>query len=121
MYLTHITTEGERWDQLAWKYYGNALEYERIVAANPQAIRANAWLLTNEVLAVPVMLQPEWPRADVIRYTVQQGDSWNSIAADFQISPTLLWAVNWHLRRPWGVLITGDEMIVPPGPRWPPQ
>jgi hypothetical protein len=90
-------------------------------AANPQAMRANAWLLTNEVLQIPVMPQPEWPRAGVILYTVQPGDSWNSIAADFQISPTLLWAVNWHLRRPWGVLITGDEMIIPPGPQWPPQ
>ena len=34
MYLTHITTEGERWDQLATRYYGDPLQYERIVAAN---------------------------------------------------------------------------------------
>lgn len=35
MYLEHITKDGERWDQLAWKYYGDALGYERIVASNP--------------------------------------------------------------------------------------
>lgn len=35
MYLTHITTDGERWDQLAYKYYGDAYGFERIIAANP--------------------------------------------------------------------------------------
>lgn len=32
--LRHITTDGERWDQLAYRYYGDALAYERLVAAN---------------------------------------------------------------------------------------
>lgn len=33
-YLEHITTDGERWDN--WRhYYGDALAYERIIAANP--------------------------------------------------------------------------------------
>jgi len=35
MYLTHVTTDGERWDQLAQRYYGDALLYETIIAANP--------------------------------------------------------------------------------------
>jgi hypothetical protein len=91
---------------------------DALQAANPQAMRPNEWLLTNEVLQIPVLPQPDWPRSSIILYTVQPGESWNSSGARFQISPTLLWAVNWHLRRPWGVLITGDEMIVPPGPRW---
>ncbi|EOX8480696.1 tail protein X [Salmonella enterica subsp. indica] len=34
-YLEHITTQSERWDNLAWRYYGDALSYERIIAANP--------------------------------------------------------------------------------------
>lgn len=34
-YLEHITTQGERWDNLACRYYGDALSYERIIAANP--------------------------------------------------------------------------------------
>jgi phage tail protein X len=33
--IRHITTEGERWDQLAYRYYGDATKYEPIVAANP--------------------------------------------------------------------------------------
>ena len=85
-------------------------------AANPQAIRDNEWLLTNEVLQIPVLPQPDWLRSSVLVDIVQPGESWNSIGARFQISPTLLWAVNGHLRRPWGVLMAGDEMIVPPGP-----
>lgn len=68
MYLTHITTEGERWDQLAWKYYGNALEYERIVAANPQVPIAPT-LLGGLRLSIPVIEEtqivedlPPWKR-----------------------------------------------------------
>ncbi|KGH08707.1 MULTISPECIES: tail protein X [Comamonas] len=68
MYLTHITTEGERWDQLAWKYYGNALEYERIVAANPQ-VPITPTLLGGLRLSIPVIEEtqivedlPPWKR-----------------------------------------------------------
>jgi phage tail protein X len=34
-FIEHITRAGQRWDTLAWQYYGDALGYERIVAANP--------------------------------------------------------------------------------------
>lgn len=34
-YLVYHTAGGERWDTLAYRYYGDALGYERIVAANP--------------------------------------------------------------------------------------
>ena len=68
MYLTHITTEGERWDQLAWKYYGNALEYERIVAANPQ-VPITPTLASGLRLSIPVIEEtqivedlPPWKR-----------------------------------------------------------
>lgn len=30
-YLEHVTSEGERWDNLAWRFYGDALAYERII------------------------------------------------------------------------------------------
>ena len=33
--LKHIVKQGERWDNLAYHYYGNALEYSRIIDANP--------------------------------------------------------------------------------------
>ncbi|MDD6910222.1 tail protein X [Actinobacillus minor] len=35
-YLRHTVKQGERWDNLAYYYYGDALEYGRIINANPQ-------------------------------------------------------------------------------------
>jgi phage tail protein X len=35
MHLNHITTDGERWDSLAHKYYGDVTEMARLIAANP--------------------------------------------------------------------------------------
>lgn len=58
MYLTHITTEGERWDQLAARYYADALQYERIVAANPH-VRLLPVLPSGLALSIPVIEQQE--------------------------------------------------------------
>jgi hypothetical protein len=33
--LTHITTARERWDLLAWIYYGDATLYQYIIMSNP--------------------------------------------------------------------------------------
>jgi len=33
--LIHITRQGERWDAIAWQYYGDAHRYAPILAANP--------------------------------------------------------------------------------------
>jgi phage tail protein X len=34
-YLQHLTTAGELWDQLAYRYYGSAYRYQPIIRANP--------------------------------------------------------------------------------------
>jgi len=34
-YILHVTTAGERWDLLAWQYYGNPTDYLPIIMANP--------------------------------------------------------------------------------------
>jgi len=34
-FILHITSNGERWDSLAWQYYGNPAGYSPIVMANP--------------------------------------------------------------------------------------
>ncbi|KAF0205490.1 MAG: hypothetical protein FD173_933 [Gallionellaceae bacterium] len=52
--LRHITTEGERWDQLAYRYYGDAFAYERIVVANPD-IPLMLVLPGGLELAIPVI------------------------------------------------------------------
>lgn len=34
-HIRHLTTEGERWDLLAYRYYGDPHAYEQIILANP--------------------------------------------------------------------------------------
>lgn len=34
-FIEVITTDGDRWDLIAYRCYGNALAFERIIAANP--------------------------------------------------------------------------------------
>lgn len=68
-YLTHITTEGERWDSLAWRYYGDAHRYLPIIQANPQ-VPITAALPAGLMLSIPVLEQaastsedlPPWMR-----------------------------------------------------------
>lgn len=57
-YLPHIVTEGQRWDSLAWQYYGDAYAYERLVAANP-GIPLAPILPTGVTVLVPIVQAPE--------------------------------------------------------------
>lgn len=34
-FIAHVTVSGERWDLLAWNYYGDATLYSPIIMANP--------------------------------------------------------------------------------------
>ncbi|HKN12983.1 MAG TPA: tail protein X [Candidatus Binatus sp.] len=34
-YILHTTTASERWDLLAWRYYGDPTDYSPIIVANP--------------------------------------------------------------------------------------
>jgi len=58
MYLTHVTTEGERWDQLAAHYYGDPFLYETIVAANPH-VPISVTLKGGLTLSIPIIEQPD--------------------------------------------------------------
>jgi len=57
-YLAHITSEGERWDHLAWRYYGDATGYERIMAANPTVPRETV-LPSGVRLRIPIIAAPD--------------------------------------------------------------
>jgi phage tail protein X len=54
MFIAHFTTEGERWDQLAWRYYGDAHRYRPIVDANP-TVPLGATLPSGLTLAIPLL------------------------------------------------------------------
>ncbi|APV88232.1 tail protein X [Salmonella enterica] len=53
-WLEHITTEGERWDNLAFRYYGDPMAYERIIVANPH-IAIMPVLASGLRLQIPVI------------------------------------------------------------------
>ncbi|QRO34122.1 tail protein X [Chromobacterium violaceum] len=53
-YLEHITRAGERWDTLAWEYYGDAALYGPIIDANPQ-LRILPALAAGLKLRIPVL------------------------------------------------------------------
>jgi len=52
--IKHIAAEGERWDQLSWRYFADPMGYERILAANP-GMPFYASLPGGAVIAVPVV------------------------------------------------------------------
>nr|VFK17437.1 MAG: Phage Tail Protein X [Candidatus Kentron sp. LPFa] len=56
--LEHITKEGERWDQLAHRYYGDAMAYGRILEANPD-MRMSPVLPGGLALAIPLVEQED--------------------------------------------------------------
>lgn len=53
-YLKHIVKQGERWDNLSYQYYGDALEYGRIIDANPHIAFCEV-LPTGVTIYIPVL------------------------------------------------------------------
>lgn len=56
-YLLHVTREGERWDQLAFRYYGSAHRYEPITRANPN-VPLSPTLPAGLTLRIPLLDAP---------------------------------------------------------------
>lgn len=65
-YLLHHTSDGERWDQLAWRYYGNVSLQGQLVAANRHLFSADMiippFLSAGLVLTIPIIEQPDTTR-----------------------------------------------------------
>ncbi len=64
-YLSHITTEGERFDLLAYRYYGNAYAYQAIVEANIAQIGVPPIFDSGIILRIPML-----PAAQTISATL---------------------------------------------------
>lgn len=60
-FITHHTTAAERWDLLAWEYYGDATLYAPIIAANWSRIMAgllsvDAVFNAGVIIGVPILV-----------------------------------------------------------------
>lgn len=53
-FITHITSVGERWDLIAWNYYGDATLYSPIIMANPN-LAISSVLPAGTQLSVPLL------------------------------------------------------------------
>jgi len=53
-YLTYITIEGDTWDAIAYRHYGNAYRYAPILAAN-RHVPITPVLPAGLVLTIPVL------------------------------------------------------------------
>jgi phage tail protein X len=62
-YLVHQTKDGDRWDLLAWHYYGDALRFEVIVVANPH-VPIVPILDAGLQLAIPILVEEETVAAE---------------------------------------------------------
>ena len=56
--IEHITREGERWDSIAWQYYGDATAFGRIIDANPD-VDITDTLPSGLTLLIPVLPESE--------------------------------------------------------------
>ena len=54
-FITHITSAGERWDLLAWQYYGDATLFGPIIQTNPQ-IPIEAVFEAGLTIGVPLLI-----------------------------------------------------------------
>ena len=52
--LIHITREGERWDGIAWAYYRDARQMQRLLEAN-QHLAAAPTLPSGQKVVVPLV------------------------------------------------------------------
>ena len=65
-FINHVTAAGERWDTLAWKYYGDTTLFGPIIQTNPQ-IAIEAVFEAGLNIGVPLLMvnQPVQTEADL--------------------------------------------------------
>lgn len=56
--LQHRVVQGDRWDSLAWHYYGDPYGFQRIIDANP-AVPICQPLVAGTVLLIPVIAREQ--------------------------------------------------------------
>jgi phage tail protein X len=57
-YLTHTTTQGDRWDLISWTYYGDVNHIPTLMAANPD-VALDPILAEGVSIQVPIIDEPD--------------------------------------------------------------
>ncbi len=63
-FIVHVTTAGQRWDLLAWQYYGDATEYSPIIMANP-AVAIAPVFDAGTIVTIPILAKIPASNADL--------------------------------------------------------
>jgi phage tail protein X len=63
-FITHITASGERWDLLAWNYYGDPTQFGPIVMANPM-VPIEPVFEAGILLLIPILQEASVVPADL--------------------------------------------------------
>ncbi|MCC9075459.1 LysM peptidoglycan-binding domain-containing protein [Litorilinea aerophila] len=103
---TYTVQEGDSWASVAAT---TGVDEATLRAANPQAQRDNDWLLVGEELFVPLAAASTPTRTHVVR----SGESWSTIASQYNIPVDLLMAANPNSVRPGLVLYRGEILVIP--------
>lgn len=68
-FIFHTTKQNERWDNIAYQYYGNTYNIKPLIEANPH-IKINGIISANQTIKIPIikdesdnsLLLPIWKR-----------------------------------------------------------
>jgi phage tail protein X len=63
-FILHVTKSGERWDLLAWQYYGDPTDYSPIIVANPN-VAIEPVFDAGISIAVPILQKSAVVTADL--------------------------------------------------------
>ena len=101
----YTVQSGDSWGLIAQRA---GISVAELQAANPQAVRANDWIIVGETLYIP---GAQGALRDV--HIVGAGESWNSIAAFYNLRASDLREANPALVRPGLYLYRGDRIVIP--------
>jgi phage tail protein X len=73
-FILHTTTAGERWDLLAWQYYGDPTDYSPIIMANPH-IPIEPVFEAGLSIAVPILQKSTIATVDLPPWKLSKGAS----------------------------------------------